>query len=122
MHPVLYASKFILLFILFLSCQTGEQATEAYKNDSKNDPKGSNVPKNGVELIDLLMEKATIRATLSTEDQLKVRQIFEESFIAQHGDLNAPITPDNYLPYRKALFFGSRESLKKYMKEDKSFK
>jgi hypothetical protein len=117
---MIYVSHLSLFILLMVSCQPQEKVQEPISQQGKEALKRGDIPKNGVELIDLLMEKATVRASLNEDDQQKVRQIFEETFLAQHGDLNIQITPDNYLPMRKALFFGSRDSLKKYMKGDKS--
>lgn len=120
MKQLAYASFLSLFFLMHYSCQQQDKAAESTTAIGKVTTEKDDIPKNGFELIDLLIKKAKVRASLNEEDQQKVRQIFEETFLAQHGDFNIQITPDNYLPMRKALFFGSRDSLKKYMKGDKS--
>lgn len=89
----------ILLF-LALACQS-EVEKSPERQDYIRGVKNKDAPKTGAELIDLLMDKATERASLTPEDQPIVRKIFEDSYTTKFGDLSAPINPDSLKKYMK---------------------
>lgn len=108
----------ILLF-LALACQSEVEKSPELESDFK-EKETAVKPTNGYELINLLMAKAEVRASLSETDKPIVRNIFEEAYTTKFGDLMAPIDPDSIPIVRKAIFFGSRDSLKKYMKVERN--
>jgi hypothetical protein len=112
------ASCLILLFFWFSSCDSVDSSVDS-EIEKKEGRKTREVPEDGYALIDLLMNKAQARASLNEQEVEAVRSIFQEVFIEKYGDLSMKITPENYLEIRKAVFFGSSDKVKKYMKDDK---
>jgi hypothetical protein len=107
-----------ILFFFALACQADLEKSPAL-DDKLKQKETAIAPGNGHELINLLMEKAEVRASLSEADKPIVRNIFEEAYTTKFGDLMAPLHPDSVPIVRKAIFFGSRDSLKKYMKVER---
>lgn len=111
---------FLLFMHLLMVAAACKEASEKSLEEKRLEEMMENqaIPSNGYELIDLLVEKASVRVSLDEDQKIKVRGIFEETFLDLYGDLSHEITKDTYLSMRKSVFFGSKERLKQLMKEE----
>jgi hypothetical protein len=76
------------------------------------------MPTNGKELVDLLMYKAAMKASITDpEEKARMREIFEDTYTGLYGDLMAPISPKEGSERRQQIFFGSRDQIRELMKE-----
>jgi hypothetical protein len=76
------------------------------------------MPTNGKEVVDLLIDKAATKASITNpEEKAKIREIFENTYTGLYGDLMAPISPSEVSERRQQIFFGSRDEIRALMKE-----
>jgi hypothetical protein len=112
------AAVLFCMIVLMGACTSdSEGSSEQVK--SNQEAKKRELPGTGHELVDFILDKTAARVSLLEEDRVLVKRILEETFESKYGDLSQELDPDSVNAIRKSVFFGSRDSLRKYIKLEK---
>lgn len=102
---VLVASVVILLLI-----HCGEASSDSSDQRSHN-----GAPSNGVELIEIVVDKASMRFSLDEEKQNAFREILRETYIDKYGDPNDRIPPEEVREMKREIFIQSGDRIREHM-------
>jgi len=108
-------SQFLILAalaFLFAYCNTGSS------DHSETGPSPESVhPKNGTELIEVVVRNSSLRFSFSESDQDTIREIFRETYMELYGNPHESISPEKVRDMKRTIFIESVDRLNEYLDE-----